>query len=84
MLRSADKLTLFLQNGNLRVYLNVIIGTVVLLVGSVFLLHAADMTLNTDINDVSVIAAGLSGMIIVAAICYPCFVHALLPSLSWA
>ncbi|MCO5206805.1 MAG: putative monovalent cation/H+ antiporter subunit A [Anaerolineae bacterium] len=69
MLRSADKLTLFLQNGNLRVYLNVIIGTAVLLVGSVFLYYTLpDMTLNTDINDVSVIAAGLSGMIIVAAI----------------
>lgn len=69
MLRSADKLTLFLQNGNLRVYLNVIIGTAVLLVGSVFLFYTLpDMTLNTDINDVSVIAAGLSGMIIVAAI----------------
>lgn len=70
MLKSADKITITLQNGNLRFYLNVIIGTAVLLVGGVFLYFAlpGPIALNTDSSDISIIAIGLSGMIIVAAI----------------
>jgi multicomponent Na+:H+ antiporter subunit A len=65
----ADRITRLLQNGNLRYYLNIIIGTAVVLIGSAYLIDAwPNIAINTDISDIPILALLLAFMIVVSSI----------------
>jgi multicomponent Na+:H+ antiporter subunit A len=68
-LKSADAITYFLQNGNLRIYLNVIVATAVLLSGGAFFAATRFVfPINLDIGGVTVLEWVLAIMIVIAAI----------------